>query len=59
MFAAGLLLYLIAPTLCEKVVFHYTSGTLIGVLGSVLIIVYLTSRLVPKVKTFIVTFSSS
>ena len=49
MFAIGMLLYTVAPTLCEKVAFHYTTGTLIGVLGSVLIIVYLTSRLVPKV----------
>lgn len=49
MFSAGILLFLVSPSLCEKVVFHYTTGTLIGVLGSVLIVVYLTSRLVPKV----------
>lgn len=49
MFAAGIFLFLVAATLCEKVVFHYATGTLVGVLGSILIIVYLTSRLIPKV----------
>nr|CAH0110531.1 unnamed protein product [Daphnia galeata] len=48
MFVAGILLFSIAPTLCQKVIFHYTTGTLVGVLGSILIIVYLTSRLIPK-----------
>ena len=47
-FAAGLVLFFVAPALCRKVVFHYTTGTLVGVLGSVLIALYLLSRLVPK-----------
>lgn len=51
MFCAGMFLFLLAPNLCEKVAFHYTTGTLVGVLGSILIIVYLTSRLIPKVST--------
>lgn len=50
MFAAGMALFIIAPMMCEKVVFHYTTGTLVGVLGSVLIVIYLVSRLVPKVR---------
>ena len=54
MFVAGILLFSIAPTLCQKVIFHYTTGTLVGVLGSILIIVYLTSRLIPKVSPFVV-----
>lgn len=49
MFVAGILLFIYAPSLCKKVVFHYTTGTAVGVLGSVLIILYLISRLVPKV----------
>ncbi|XP_057375932.1 nuclear envelope integral membrane protein-like isoform X1 [Daphnia carinata] len=48
MFAIGILIFIVAPSLCKKVVFHYTTGTLVGVLGSILIIVYLTSRLIPK-----------
>ncbi|XP_046639191.1 nuclear envelope integral membrane protein 1-like isoform X3 [Daphnia pulicaria] len=48
MFIAGILLFSVAPTLCKKVIFHYTTGTLVGVLGSILIIVYLTSRIIPK-----------
>jgi NEMP family len=48
-FFAGLILFFISPTVCEKAIFHYTTGTLIGVLGSILIIVYLISRLFPKV----------
>ena len=48
-FGAGIVLFFFAPTLCEKAAFHYTTGTLIGVLGSILIVVYLTSRLIPKV----------
>lgn len=52
MFVAGMIIFLIAPTVCKKVAFHYTTGTLVGVLGSILIIVYLTSRLIPKVRCF-------
>lgn len=50
MFAAGMALFIVAPALCERVVFHYTTGTLVGVLGSVLIVIYLVSRLIPKVS---------
>lgn len=46
---SGLTMFLVAPTLCENIVFQYTSGTVLGVLGSVLIIIYFTSRLIPKV----------
>jgi len=45
---SGLTMFLVAPTLCENIVFQYTSGTVLGVLGSVLIIIYFTSRLIPK-----------
>ena len=43
-------MFLVAPSLCENIVFQYTSGTLIGVLGSVLIVLYFASRLIPKVN---------
>ena len=57
-FFAGLILFIISPTVCEKAIFHYTTGTLIGVLGSILIIVYLTSRLFPKVYEILQTVYS-
>ncbi|XP_795501.3 nuclear envelope integral membrane protein 1 isoform X2 [Strongylocentrotus purpuratus] len=44
----GLTLYLISPALSRNYIFHYSSGVAIGVLASLLILIYVFSRLVPK-----------
>ncbi|KAK8726774.1 hypothetical protein OTU49_010046, partial [Cherax quadricarinatus] len=44
----AVVLFFTARHLAKNVFFHYTTGITIGVLGSLLIIVYIVARLVPK-----------
>ncbi|XP_071826297.1 nuclear envelope integral membrane protein 1-like isoform X2 [Apostichopus japonicus] len=48
LFVAGLLIFLYSPTFSRSVYFHYSSGVTIGILASLLIIVYIISRFIPK-----------
>ncbi|XP_041458208.1 nuclear envelope integral membrane protein 1-like isoform X2 [Lytechinus variegatus] len=44
----GLTLFLISPALSRNYIFHYSSGVTIGVLASLLILIYVFSKFVPK-----------
>lgn len=44
----GILLFFTAPHLAQNAFFHYTTGITFGVCGSLLIIVYIISRYIPK-----------
>ncbi|XP_038078390.1 nuclear envelope integral membrane protein 1-like [Patiria miniata] len=44
----GVSLFLAAPRLSKSVVFHYSTGVTVGVLASVLILVYILSRFIPR-----------
>lgn len=48
LFAAGLAIFLFAPVLSQSVYFHYSSGVTIGILASLLIVIYIISRFIPK-----------
>ncbi|KAG8194045.1 hypothetical protein JTE90_028387 [Oedothorax gibbosus] len=50
-FIIGLLLFVSAPSLSRNPFFHYTSAISLGVLGSVLVILYVISRFIPKKTT--------
>lgn len=45
----GLLLFLLAPKLAANSIFYYLTGMSIGTLASMLVLVYILSRFVPKV----------
>ena len=47
--ALGLLLFLKAPYLSKSVTFYYTSSTAVGILASALVLIFIVSRLIPKV----------
>lgn len=47
---AGLILFFAAQKLTQNVLFYYTCGVLLGIFASFLIIVYLFSKLIPKVS---------
>lgn len=55
MFIAGVIVFCCAPMFSRSVFFHYSSGVAIGVLASLLIIIYILSRFIPK-KIGAVTF---
>ncbi|CAL4099325.1 unnamed protein product, partial [Meganyctiphanes norvegica] len=44
----ALLLFFTAPHLAKNAFFHYTTGVTVGICGSLLIIVYIISRYIPK-----------
>ncbi|XP_072173886.1 nuclear envelope integral membrane protein 1-like [Diadema setosum] len=45
---AGIILYFISPALSRNYVFHYSSGVFIGVLASLLVLVYVLSKFIPQ-----------
>ncbi|KAF4516947.1 hypothetical protein B566_EDAN005548 [Ephemera danica] len=45
---AGVVLFFMAPRMGRNTVFHYASGISLGVLGSILVLVYIISRMFPK-----------
>ncbi|GFV39402.1 nuclear envelope integral membrane protein 1 [Trichonephila clavipes] len=47
----GLLLLMSAPSLSRNPFFHYTSAVSLGVLGSLLVLIYVASRFIPKKST--------
>ncbi|CAL1289510.1 unnamed protein product [Larinioides sclopetarius] len=47
----GILLFISAPSLSRNPFFHYTSGVSLGVLGSLLVLIYILSRFIPKKST--------
>ncbi|GFY59528.1 nuclear envelope integral membrane protein 1 [Trichonephila inaurata madagascariensis] len=47
----GLLLLMSAPSLSRNPFFHYTSAMSLGVLGSLLVLIYVASRFIPKKST--------
>ncbi|XP_054714490.1 nuclear envelope integral membrane protein-like isoform X2 [Uloborus diversus] len=47
-FIIGIILFLSAPSLSRNSFFHYTSGVSMGVLASLLVLIYVMSRFVPK-----------
>lgn len=48
MFMTGAILILFARKMSRNVVFHYSSGIAIALLGSLLVVVYLVSRMIPR-----------
>jgi hypothetical protein len=54
MVVSGILLFFMAPKLGRNTLFHYLSGVSLGVLGSILILMYIVSRMFPKVKLGII-----
>ncbi|XP_033646925.1 nuclear envelope integral membrane protein 1-like [Asterias rubens] len=44
----GIFLFLAAPRLSMSVVFHYSTGVTVGVLASLLVLVYILSRFIPR-----------
>lgn len=49
-FVGGVILFLAAPYLSSNPLFYYICGITLGVTTSFLILVYLVSKLIPKVK---------
>ncbi|KAF8795382.1 Nuclear envelope integral membrane protein 1 like protein [Argiope bruennichi] len=47
----GILLFISAPSLSRNSFFHYTSAVSLGVLGSLLVLIYIFSRFIPKKST--------
>ncbi|XP_033124196.1 nuclear envelope integral membrane protein 1a-like [Anneissia japonica] len=48
LFIFGIILFFTAPTLSQNVLFYYSSGIGIGIIASLLVLVYILSRMVPK-----------
>jgi hypothetical protein len=47
---AGVLLFISAPKLSKNPLFYYVCGISVGICASFLILIYMTSKLLPKVK---------
>jgi len=47
--AAGIALFLSAPKLSKSALFFYSSGTCIGALAAALVLLFILSRMLPKV----------
>lgn len=47
---SGMIIFFAARYLAKNVLFHYTTGITVGIFGSLLILVYILARLVPKVS---------
>lgn len=46
--AIGILLFFCAPTLSRNTFFHYTTGVSFGIIASILILIFILSKLIPK-----------
>ncbi|XP_043939590.1 nuclear envelope integral membrane protein 1 [Protopterus annectens] len=53
-FLAGLLLFFYAETLSRSQVFYYSTGMSVGILASLIILIFMISRLLPKKSPFYV-----
>ncbi|VDK46480.1 unnamed protein product [Gongylonema pulchrum] len=53
-FLGGLALFVMSQTLVRNAFFYYTSGCMIGVLASLLIVGFIVYRFTPKVQAFII-----
>ncbi|KAB7499330.1 Nuclear envelope integral membrane protein 1, partial [Armadillidium nasatum] len=45
---SGICLFIMAPLFAHNIMFHYLTGVSVGIFGSLLVIVFLLSRLIPK-----------
>lgn len=50
MLVGAVVLFFTASHLAQNTFFHYTTGISLGVVGSLLIVVYVVARMVPKVS---------
>ncbi|VDN25378.1 unnamed protein product [Gongylonema pulchrum] len=53
-FLGGLALFVMSQTLVRNAFFYYTSGCMIGVLASLLIVGFVVYRFTPKVRAFVI-----
>ena len=52
MLLAGIVLFFLAPDLSKSTSFFYGSGTFVGALAAALILLFVVSRMLPKVGCF-------
>ncbi|CAG7666877.1 unnamed protein product [Allacma fusca] len=57
LFIGGIILFLLSPRLTESTMFFYTSGTLLGAVAAVLVMLFILSRALPKGKVSYITIS--
>lgn len=50
-FVGGMMIFLLSRRLTRHVAFYYSTGTIVGICGSLVIVVYMLQRLLPKVST--------
>lgn len=51
---AGLVLFFYARTLSQTPLFYYLTGIFLGIFASFLVVVYFSSKIIPKVRNFII-----
>jgi len=54
-FSVAIFLYFLSPSIAQNILFHYMTGSLIGVVGSLVVILFLLSKFIPK-RSGAVTF---